>query len=102
MNFKSPLWRPIAIGLTLLNLVWVPVAAAAAETWHAGAHAVLALAFGAWALRRRPDRVDTDGQDRLEELEADLLRLRQEVSETQERLDFAERLLAREREPHSG
>jgi predicted nucleic acid-binding Zn-ribbon protein len=36
--------------------------------------------------------------DRLEALEDDVSKLRQELNETQERLDFAERLLAQGRE----
>lgn len=94
MAFKSPIWQPIALVLSALNLVGVGFAAGAAEPWHAGAHAGFALAFGLWAQRMRQREALPPGSDRLDALEADLGGLRQELSETQERLDFAERLLA--------
>ena len=94
MRFKPSIWQPIAIGLSALNLVAVGFAAAAAESWHAGVHAALALAFGLWAQRMRPERGERDGSTRLEALEAEIDTMRQELSEAQERLDFAERVLA--------
>jgi hypothetical protein len=92
--------------LTVANVAGA--AAAAGEPWlHAGAHAALAVGFGLWAQRLRMRR-DT-GQDqtslgateneRLELLEDELTRLRQELSETQERLDFTERMLAQRQDP---
>lgn len=100
MTFKPALWRPIAFGVSALNLVAVGFAAAAAEPWHAGIHAGLAMAFGSWAqrLRRAPGGADRD--ERLEILEDDLSEMRRELTEAQERLDFTERLLAQGREPH--
>jgi hypothetical protein len=99
MTFKPALWRPIAFGLSALNLVAVGFAAGAAEPWHAGVHAALAVAFGSWAqrLRRAPGGADRD--ERLEMLEDDVGEMRRELNEAQERLDFAERLLAQRREP---
>jgi hypothetical protein len=99
MTFKPALWRPIAFGLSAVNLVAVGFAASAAEPWHAAVHAGLAMAFGAWAqrLRRAPGGADRD--ERLEMLEDDVGEMRRELSEAQERLDFAERLLAQRREP---
>jgi len=99
MNFKPAIWYPIAVVLSVINLVGVGFAA---EPWHAATHAAVALAFGLWAqrLRRDPGRQGPRGSElqagleALEALEAEVSRLRQEVSETQERLDFAERLLA--------
>lgn len=97
MTFKPKLWYPIAIVLSALNLG--AVGFAAAEPWHAAAHAALALGFGLWAQRLRQARGGTELQapfeEALEALEADVDKLRQELVETQERLDFAERLLAR-------
>ena len=51
MTFKPRIWRPIAIGLSAVNLVAVGFAANGAEGWHAGVHAALALALGLWAQR---------------------------------------------------
>jgi hypothetical protein len=110
MTFKPAIWYPIAVVLTILNVVAVGFAAAPAEPVHATTHAALAVGFGLWAasLRRRlkagrggggegelQTQLGSEIQGRLEEFEGELTRLRQEVSETQERLDFAERLLAR-------
>jgi hypothetical protein len=94
MTFKPAVWRPIAIVLSAINLVAVGFAAGAAEPWHATAHTALALAFGLWAQRMR--RVPDGGEDqaRLEALEAEMGDLRRELGEAQERLDFAERVLA--------
>ena len=99
MTFKPALWRPIAFGLSALNLVAVGFAASTAEPWHAGIHAALAVAFGSWAqrLRRAPGGANRD--ERIELLEDDVSEMRRELTEAQERLDFAERLLAQRREP---
>lgn len=106
MTFKSPLWYPAAILLTAINLVGVGFAAASTESWHAAVHATLALAFGLWAQRLRQRRgpggsevearLDSleDNIARLESLEADMSKLRQELGDAHERLDFAERMLA--------
>ncbi len=110
MTFKPRLWYPIAIVLSVLNVVAVGFAAGEAEPLHAATHAALALAFGLWAqaLRRRAPASESqprlDGLDvgefqrRLEELEAEMSNLRQELTEAQERLDFAERVLAKGRD----
>jgi hypothetical protein len=94
MTFKPAIWRPIALVLSAVNLVAVGFAAGAAEPWHATAHTALALAFGLWAQRMR--RVPDVGEDqaRLEALESEMGDLRRELTEAQERLDFAERVLA--------
>ena len=101
MTFKPAIWYPIAVLLSVLNLVGVGLAAGPA---HTTSHAVLALAFGLWAQRLRKGPGGSELQARLEALEAEVSKfealeaqvskLRQEVSEAQERLDFAERLLA--------
>lgn len=98
MTFKPALWQPIAIGLSAINLVAVGFAAAAAEPAHAAIHSGVALAFGLWAQRMQQRRAVTGGevevQDRLEGLEAEMTNVKGELSEVQERLDFAERVLA--------
>jgi hypothetical protein len=82
-------------------VVAVGFAAAGAEPWHAATHAAVGLAFGLWAQRLRQGRRGSELQgqfevlEALEALEAEVSKLRQEVSETQERLDFTERVLSR-------
>lgn len=100
MTFKPAIWTPIALVLSAINLVAVGFAAGEPEPWHAGIHAGLGLAFGLWAQRLRQRRGASELQappevlEALDALEADMSKLRQELSETQERLDFTERLLA--------
>ena len=94
MTFKPAIWHPIAVTLSVINLVGVGFAAGAAEPWHAGVHAALALAFGLWAQRLRQGAGGSESEARLELLEAEVSNLRRELSETQERLDFTERVLA--------
>ena len=94
MTFKPAIWYPIAVVLSVVNFVAVGFALRPAEPWHAATHAALGLAFGLWAQRLRRGPGGSEVPARLEALEADVSRLRQELSETQERLDFAERLLA--------
>jgi hypothetical protein len=101
MTFKSAIWHPIAVGLSVLNFAGLGFAVASAEPWHATLHGVLALASGVWAKRLRERRGQTEvpvGLEALENLEAEVSSLRQELSEAQERLDFAERLLAQRAE----
>jgi hypothetical protein len=96
MTFRPALWRPIAFVLSAVNLVAVGFAAGAAQPYHAAGHAALALAFGLWTqrLRGRTSSDPTEVPARLEALEAEVDTLRLELGETQERLDFAERVLA--------
>ena len=99
MTFKPAIWRPIAAGLSIINLVGVGFAAGAAEPWHASIHAALALAFGLWAQRLSPGDGGSELQSRLETLEVEVSNLQRELSEAQNRLDFAERVLAQVPEP---
>ncbi len=94
MTFKPAIWYPIAVGLSVINVAGAGLAVAQAEPSHAAIHAGLALAFGLWAqrLRQRPGGSEHDA--RLDALEDEVSKLRQQLSETQERLDFVERLLA--------
>lgn len=63
---------------------------------------VAILAFAAIKIARlratRPESLTSDVAARLEELERGMQGLQQELAETQERLDFAERLLSKARE----
>ena len=107
MKVKPAVWRTVAIGLSAVNLAGVGMAAAASEAGHAALHAALALVFGLWAQRswqaaaRRGEFGSTDPgaiePGRLEALEEGLANMQRELSEAQERLDFAERLLAQGR-----
>jgi hypothetical protein len=94
MTFKRAIWYPIAIVLSVINLVAVGFAAGEPQPWHAGLHAALALAFGLWAQRLRQGPGGSELQAPLEGLEAEVDALRAEVAELHERMDFAERLLA--------
>jgi hypothetical protein len=99
MRFKPALWRPLSTVLSGINLIGAGFAAAAAEPVHATVHATLALAFGLWAQRLWRDRPVSGGQTAdLEVLEADIGSLRGQLGEAQERMDFIERVLAREPE----
>ena len=99
MKLNPTVWYPIAVILTAVNLIAVPVYSA--EPWHAMAHGALAVAFGLWAQRlkqrrqsEREHKIEATDVSRMELLEDELSRLRQELSEAQERLDFTERMLA--------
>ena len=100
MRFKSPAWRPVAYILSGLNVLGAAFAVASAEPMHAGAHMTVALAFGFWSerLRRQARRVEADVQ--LDDLEAELSHLRTELTDVSDRMDFVERLQAREPDPH--
>ena len=100
MNFKPAIWFPIAAVLSVINLVAVGFAAGEPQPWHVALHAALALAFGLWAQRLRQGPRGSELQaplevlEALDTLEAEVSKLRQELGETQERLDFTERVLA--------
>jgi hypothetical protein len=95
MTFKPAIWYPIAAVLSAINVGSVWFAARPGEAWHATIHAGLAVAFGLWAqhLRRRRSAGGSELQAGLEALELEMNALRQELGETQDRVDFAERLL---------
>ena len=105
MALNPRVWYPIAVAAGVLNLVAVPFYMGT----HAGVHAVLAVGFGLWAQRLRQraasgaqPQVEAGTTQQLQEgfdaLEAEVDRLRQELSETQERVDFVERVLAQNKE----
>ena len=102
MTFKPATWYPIAVVLSVLNLAGAGFALGQAQPEHATVHVALELAFGLWARRLRPRPGESElpaGREALEALDAlevEVSKLRQELTETQERLDFVERLLAQE------
>jgi hypothetical protein len=98
MTFNPRFWHPAALVLCALNLVGVGQAAGAAEPLHAGVHAVLGLAFWAWAQRlRQRGHGGVPELPRVDALELEVGELRRELGEAQERLDFTERMLAQSR-----
>src|SRR5262245_27111123 len=94
MIFRPKTWQVIALVLAAVNLVAAGFAASASESRHAVTHIVLGGAFGFWAwwLGRGPGPAAPAPE--LESLQAEVTNLRRELTETQERLDFAERMLA--------
>ncbi len=106
MTFKPRIWFPITALLSGINVV--AAGFAAGEPGPATIHAALAVAFGLWAYRLQQGLGGGQVQTRLEAAEAEVSRLealegdvgslRQELSEAQERLDFAERLLVQGQE----
>lgn len=98
MTFKPSTWYPIAAVLSVLNLVGAGFAVGQGEPMHAAIHVGLGVALGLWAQRLRQAPGGSDLHARLEALEIEVSNLRRELSEMQERLDFAERLLAQGQE----
>ena len=104
MAFNPTTWYPIAVVLSVVNLAGAGFAIGQAQPEHAAIHVALAVAFGLWArrLRPRPGEKELPGgselQDRFEAVEGEVSKLRHELTETQERLDFVERLLAQGRD----
>lgn len=94
MTFKPATWQPIAVVLSVANWVGAGLAIGAGEPIHATVHVALAAAFALWAQRLRATPIGSDTEARIEALEADVMHMRRELSEAQERLDFAERLMA--------
>ena len=105
MTFKPAFWRPIAIILSIVNIAGVVQALGAGEPMHAAGHVIVGLGLAAWIRRlnerareTRGERIaGSDQQTQIEGLENDLDQLRRELTETQERLDFAERMMAQRR-----
>src|SRR5437870_12884456 len=95
MTFKPAIWYPIAVVLSVFNLVSVAIVA---EPWHATIHAVLALGFGLWAQRLRRAPGGRDVEARLEALEGEVSRQRRGLTEAQGRLHFAEGVQGQARE----
>lgn len=107
MRFKPSFWFPIAAVACGINVVWalIVVRSGAMAAPHALGHALAAVAFGLWASTLRNQlRLEQEPSARaelpehIEELEAEMSDLRQQLIETQERLDFTERMLAQRSE----
>lgn len=101
MTFKPRIWTPIAGVLAAVNVVAVYFAAQAAEPMHAAIHAALGLAFTVWTVRLRARAVNAlrDGATGQSDLVlGEMDDVRHELAEVQERLDFAERMLAQRHE----
>jgi hypothetical protein len=99
MSLNPRIWQPVAVVLSLVNLVAVWFAAPPAEPWHASIHAVLGVGFALWAQRlgTRRRAASIGGEILPAEVLDELSMLRSEVAELSERLDFTERLLAQPR-----
>lgn len=94
MTFKPSFWYPVTFIASAINLVSGGYAAGLGEPVHAAVHAAFAVAFGLWARHIRLGSRRRELPAEPGSLELEVGRLRQELAETQERLDFAERLLA--------
>jgi hypothetical protein len=100
MIFRPAIWYPIALILSILNWVGAGFAVHDAEPWHTAVHIALALAFGLWAQRLRQGPAGgIEREARLQALETEVSTMRRELTETQERLDFTERILAHGPDP---
>lgn len=104
MYFNPATWRPIAILLSILNLGGLVMALGAGEPGHAVGHVMLGVGLAFWVRRlgessseRTASIGGSDAQAQLEGLESDVDQLRRELDETQERLDFTERMMAQRR-----
>ncbi len=101
MEFSSRRWFPVAVVLGGLNLLAAGYYARMGGGLHPIVHLLLAVGFGLWAvrIRERPRSIAAnDLPAHLDSVEDQLAELRHEMIETQERLDFAERMLAQRAE----
>ena len=110
MWFRHRAWIPIAWVLSLINIGGVWLAARDGQPGHVTVHALLAILFalGAQRLRarQRPELksrvVDpTEHGQTAEDVQAclgEIDQLKRRMSELEERVDFAERVLAKQRE----
>lgn len=89
-------WRPVAIVLSILNAGGLIMAVAAGEPMHALGHIVAAVLLARWLrrMRERDGAARLESPSQIEALEAEVDGLRRELTEAQERLDFAERMMA--------
>ena len=101
-------WRRLALAASVFNVAGAGFAIASGEGWHAGAHISLALGFGFAAQRlgqidrkTAPDRLQSQLDEQaaaLEEAQATLALQAKQLADLEERLDFAERMLAQARD----
>ena len=95
MWLKHRAWIPVAWVIAVGNLVAVGPAAAAAEPLHASIHAVLAGLFALGAGRLMARRSFRPDDERLKHAFAEM---HDRLLELEERVDFAERMLAKQRD----
>jgi len=108
MWFRHRAWIPIAWALSLINFASAWFVAREGPPWHVALHALLAVLFalGAQRLRQRAELTSrvvdpTERGQTLDDVQArlaELDELNRRMSELEERVDFAERLLAKQRE----
>jgi hypothetical protein len=107
MWFKHRAWIPVAWVLSVANLFGALFAMriTPAGPWHAATHLALAAGFAIGArhlmARRRVGTLDEQLQqtlDQNEQLQQTLDAMQQRMYELEERVDFAERLLATQRD----
>ena len=101
MRFNPRIWTPIAQVLAAVNVAAVYFAARVTEPVHALAHAALGAACMLWAerLRARATRaLDETEMAQAELMPGEMDHVHNELAELQERLDFAERMLAQRRD----
>jgi len=94
-------WRRLAIVASVFNVAGAGFAIAAGEGWHAGVHISLALGFG-FAAQRLGDidrRAAPDNLQAQVDAQAERIALQsRQLAELEERMDFAERMLAQARD----
>lgn len=103
MRYSRTLMVIANLGL-LINLLGMGYAIVMSEPWHAALHAVLGLAFAMWAGRLRAGRQVAlpQGSERFEALEDEVSHLQAQLNDAQDRLDFAERIIAKDVETRRG
>ena len=99
MRFPPRIWYPIAVVLAVINVAAVWFAAAPGEPLHATVHAALGAAFAVWATRLHMRSGEEGRRDaELDALELEGEDLRRALAEAEERVEFAERMLAQQPE----
>lgn len=103
--FRHRAWVPVAWLLSAVNVGAVWFAARTAEPFHATVHGALAVLLGLGASYLQARRRAVRGDDRLldvldqnEDLQDMVGDLQPRMAELEERLDFAERMLARRKD----
>lgn len=100
MRLGRAFWFPVAVGLAVINAAGAVYALYMSEPVHAFAHGALVAGFLLWAryLRSTSPRPERQAE-KVEMLEANLSDLERQLSETQQRLDFADQLLKQRPKP---
>ncbi|MFN0182079.1 MAG: hypothetical protein ACKVZ0_25020 [Gemmatimonadales bacterium] len=101
MWFKHRGWIPVAWLLSAVNLGAIWFAARPGETWHATGHGVLGVLFALGArhlMTRHHAEQLQQVLDQNEQLQETIDGMQPHLQELEERVDFAERLLAQHQE----